>query len=115
MITYNLQRMFRLRSIGKPFTFLRQNGFTYAIAHRLASGKFKGMNNQHLYKLCQLLYCTPNDLMDYTPGNDPEDHPLHTLIKDNPTHNYTSEMRKMSLEKLKKLDQFLTDLKNDDI
>ncbi len=54
-------------------------------------------------KICTLLNCTPNDLMEWTPGSSnlkTTDHPLNELIRDKKTTDYMGLLRGLPLNKL---------------
>lgn len=67
MLTLDLQRVFRLKAITKPYTFLTAHGFTHHTAYRLANGKCRSISLRHLEKLCRILHCEPHDLLAYKP------------------------------------------------
>jgi DNA-binding Xre family transcriptional regulator len=81
MIQYNLERLILLRGHNKPIAFLQQNGYSYHKSHRMLSGKTQ-ITFKELFDLCQLLRCTPNDLMELVPDKKQPldaDHPLQAL------------------------------------
>jgi DNA-binding Xre family transcriptional regulator len=61
MLKLNCDNVFKLRNINNPFTFLRKNGFSHAIAQKLTSKNPEYIKMRDLYQLCKVLYCTPND------------------------------------------------------
>jgi len=67
MLTFDLQRVFKLKAITKPYTFLTANGFTHHTAYRLANGKCRSISLRHLEQLCRILHCEPHDLLAYAP------------------------------------------------
>lgn len=69
MLKPNLSRIFITRGIKKPYAFLHNNGFTRNEALRLSSEKIKTLHLRHIERLCFLLNCTPNDLLEYIPDN----------------------------------------------
>lgn len=84
MLTYNYRRVFSARGISQPYTFLRRAGFSNDLAYKISHNKAKNLRTYHLEKLCLILYCTPEDLMDWSPGVNssiPKDHPIRRVTK----------------------------------
>jgi DNA-binding Xre family transcriptional regulator len=82
MLYYNLQRIFTLRGIDRPFSYLVQNGFAVTTATRIINGNVGGLNLLFVDKLCVLLKCTPNDLLGWKPSKNgalSEGHPLQGM------------------------------------
>ncbi len=46
-------------------------GFNSGMAHRLWKGKWKSANLKTLNTLCNALKCTPNDLLEFHPDEEP--------------------------------------------
>lgn len=67
MLTLDLQRVFKLKAITRPYTFLTANGFTHHTAYRLTNGKCRSISLRHLEQLCRILHCEPHDLLAYKP------------------------------------------------
>ena len=117
MLRFNPRRVFRLRGINNDLTFMMKNGFIRSTASNLLNGHTRFVKDEHLEKLCLLLHCTPNDLFDWTPGNDTltaEDHPLQTLKRGDAPKNITDIVKHLPLDKLDKVEALLQQLKNED-
>lgn len=103
MLIFNFTRVFRARGIEKPFSYLVKAGYSDNFATRIAHSQIAKLNLKEVEKLCVMLQCTPNDLLEWIPGkNDAttEKHPLATLRR---TENFTqlSQMLKdVPLDKL---------------
>ena len=67
MLHLDLQRVFKLKAIARPYSFLTANGFTHHTAYRLANGKCRSISLRHLETLCRILHCEPHDLLAYVP------------------------------------------------
>jgi hypothetical protein len=67
MLNLDLQRVFKLKAITRPYSFLTAHGFTHHTAYRLANGKCRSISLRHLEKLCRILHCEPHDLLAYVP------------------------------------------------
>ncbi len=82
MLVLDIKRICASRGIRQVYTFLMHHGFTHHSAARLARGEAEAVRLRHLTTLCELLHCTPNDLLRWqdeagTPL--PPDHPLAGL------------------------------------
>ncbi len=84
MLYFNPKRVFALRGIPNPLTYLMKNGFGRGTANNLLNHMNRSVKYEHLERLCLLLRCTPNDLYDWRPGKDAAvaaDHPLQALTR----------------------------------
>ena len=84
MLKYNFNRVFKARGIEKPITFLRQAGIYDAFATRMKKNQVHRMNLPTIEKICILLKCTPNDLMEWEPDSNVEsfsEHPLNIMMQ----------------------------------
>jgi DNA-binding Xre family transcriptional regulator len=84
MITLHLNPIFIARAIDKPYSFLVRNGFTPQMAKGLIDGKRTNINLKYMERLCELLWCEPNDLFLWQPANGAQiapEHPLRPLLK----------------------------------
>ncbi|WP_320054845.1 helix-turn-helix transcriptional regulator [uncultured Acetobacteroides sp.] len=116
MICYNLERIILLRGHSKPVAFLQSKGFPYYKCHRMLSNP-KMVSFKELERLCKLLHCTPNDLMEWIPDKKrtPEsDHPLDKLRR-----NQASEAKLKALiqsiptDKVEEASELLSNLCNE--
>lgn len=109
MLTYNFKRIFQLRGIVKPFSFLVKNGFSPAFATRIANNRSRRLNLPDLERLCELLNCTPNDLMQWSPekGRDPAGHPLAALRRENTGNTIAGMLANLPLDKLTEIENKL--------
>jgi DNA-binding Xre family transcriptional regulator len=105
MLHLNLQAVFKARQIPNPYTFLLNAGFTSSTASRLLSGAGGSINLKHLTALCELLYCTPNELLEYKPNNAirPQNHPLCQLEVENETQSWEEMIKTLPLSQLKEI------------
>ena len=112
MLTLDLKPVFAARGIDQPYTFLVKNGFSPNASQRLTSGKVAVMNISYMEKLCQLLWCTPNDLFHWQSAQStavPDDHPLLPLTKRPVAKmNFKNAMKHVPLSKLEELSTALT-------
>ena len=114
MLFYNFKRMFALRDISKPYTFLKRHGFSHSYAHRIANNDVDSLSMYHLEKLCLIFSCTPNDLIAWKPKNEKENHadnPLRALQKETKKVDIRGLISKMPLDKIDELHQLIEGLK----
>ncbi len=111
MLQLNLSRIFKARGIDQPYKFLVQNGFVPFTAHKYKNGKVEQIRLDHIEKLCILLHCTPNDIMEWFPDDLLDDHPSHplqTIRKREKKIEIGKMLSKMSLEKLEEIQKMLS-------
>ncbi|MBI4945957.1 MAG: helix-turn-helix transcriptional regulator [Bacteroidetes bacterium] len=116
MLQYNLTKIFQSRGIEKPYAFLKKQGFSHNLAHRIAQNKIDMLSLEHLEKLCTLLSCTPNDLLDWFPKKEDETaarHPLNALRRAITTVDLPAFLRETPLHKLQELQTMLDQLRKD--
>jgi hypothetical protein len=60
---------------------------------------------EHMELLCKALYCTPNDILVWVPGDAvlPDNHPLTKLKRSDDLHQVSEAIKTLPLEELKKL------------
>lgn len=83
MITYRISRLLALKGITKPVAYLTKAGFNHNTAWRLSRDKVQNLTTDQIEKLCIALNCSPNELLEYIPGekqNLKTSHPLNALI-----------------------------------
>ena len=116
MLIYNVEKVYKARGIDKPFSFFRAKGFSEFFSSQLKQGKLKGMKLSSLEKLCEVLHCTPHDLLEWVPDQGTtisKDHPLRILdSKSKP--DIDIELKSIPLEKLQEIREFLDKRKEED-
>jgi DNA-binding Xre family transcriptional regulator len=115
MLRTNFSRMFKLRNIERPFRFLLKNGISRNIAERIAEDSYYKIDPVILERLCVLLHCTPNELLQWTPNSPIEDTPEHPLAALKPKQvnvRVLEMMGKIPLHKLDELEKAIEQLKN---
>jgi DNA-binding Xre family transcriptional regulator len=114
MLTLNLNPIFKIRGIERPFTYLVKNGFSRHAATLLINGKNKVYRLDHVERLCELLICEPNDLLSWIPDKEhsyPENYPLARL-KYHETDNIKDTLEKTPLSELKIITENIVKGKN---
>ena len=110
MLQINLSRIFKARGIDQPYKFLVQNGFVPFTAHKYKNGKVEHIRLDHIEKLCVILNCTPNDLLEWRPDDlldDTPNHPLQKIRTRDKKPDLSKLLSKYSLEKLEEIEQLL--------
>jgi len=110
MLTYNFDRVFKARGIDKPFAHLQKAGFSDSLASRLKKNKIARLNLSSIERLCLLLRCTPNDLMEWVPdksSNVAADHPMHKIIKSEKIVDITKTLNSVPLERLGEIEELI--------
>jgi DNA-binding Xre family transcriptional regulator len=81
MLKYNIKNLLTERGVRFPQAYLMQMGFSSQTASRLVNNKFKYLTVQQIELLCTKLNCTPNDLFEWSPGENTQtqNHPLAEL------------------------------------
>ncbi len=115
MLFCNPQKMFELRGIKKPLTFMTQNGFSYNVAWRYFNGQVTRIDLTHIETLCIHLNCTPNDIIEWHPDKTVPENPAHPLQSlrpktDNPT--ITQLLSDFPTDKVDELADAIRHLKN---
>jgi len=114
MLRYNFSRIFRIKGISKPGPYLMENGFKRNTAFKIARNSVYELNNVHLEKLCILLCCTPNDLLEWHPDKNvkvPEDHPIRKLLPAEAIIDLRNIMQDIPVEKISGLAQKIEEYK----
>lgn len=111
MLYYNFTRMFKARGVERPYSLLTNAGIGSDLATRMKKNKVHLLRMETLEKVCLLLHCTPNDVMEWVPdGNETgeKDQPLNRLRRtQNKVIDITRSLNSLSLEKLEEIGKFI--------
>ena len=105
MLKYNFRKIFKARSIDRPFTFLRQAGFSDNFATKVKNNRVSRLNLDLLERLCLRLDCTPNDFMEWTPDEDHNADKKYALYELKRTDKILELTRSLNLFPLSKLEE----------
>lgn len=75
------------------------------------------MKLKYLEKVCEILKCTPHDILVWEPDKKTvaiENHPLSILRGNNQTLDVLNELRTMPLQEIKELQDFIIKKKEED-
>lgn len=110
MLQINLTRLFKARGIEQPYKFLVRNGFVPFTAHKYKNGKVDAIRLDHIERLCILLNCTPNDILEWLPQDlldDTPNHPLQKIRKRDKKIEINKMLNNLSLDKLEEIEKML--------
>lgn len=105
MIKYNFERIFKARGISRPFSFLKANNFSDNFASRIKNNRVARLDMKHLERLCLLLKCTPNDIMEWNPESNTDYDASHPLNEIRRTINEVDLVKTISSIPLGKLEE----------
>jgi DNA-binding Xre family transcriptional regulator len=112
MLVYNLERIYKARGIEKPYAFFKSKGYSDSFAAKLNKGIVTGMKLATLEKLCEMLNCTPHDLLEWEPDKESmnsDAHPLRILQSTNKPPDMSTMLKSVPLEKMKEIEKFIKD------
>ena len=70
MIKVKIREVAEKFNIKKAYQLQKLTGFQPSMAARLWKGEWQSANLETLNTLCNLLGCTPNDILEFTPDED---------------------------------------------
>lgn len=110
MLSYNFSRIFKARWIDKPFSYLVKAGYSDNFATRIANNRVERLNLKDLERICILLQCTPNDLLEWHPDSkesQPEKHPLAGLRRTTKAKQLNQLLNNVPLDKISEIETLL--------
>jgi DNA-binding Xre family transcriptional regulator len=67
MIIVKIQEVAKAKGITTGYQFQRISGFPPAMAARIFKGNWTRIDTKTLNAVCNVLKCTPNDILEFTP------------------------------------------------
>lgn len=110
MLKFNFNRIFKARGIDKPFSFLVKAGYSDNFATRIANSRIKRLDLDDVEKLCELLNCTPNDLLEWVPEKidiDADKHPLVSIKRNDKVVHLTQTLNAIPLDRLIEIENLI--------
>ncbi|CAN5155068.1 hypothetical protein BH11BAC6_BH11BAC6_02840 [soil metagenome] len=110
MLTFNLSRIFKARSIDKPSQYLIRLGFSRNMATSFKQGNARLLNLNHVELLCDNLKCTPNDMLEWVPSKEQENisnHPLEALRHRNKATEVVKLINDLPFDKLQQIEEMI--------
>ncbi len=113
MIYFNFARIFKLKGIVRPFSYLTQLGYSAGYATKLTNNRVHEINLVRLEKFCRDFNCTPNDILDFKPEqNDSisKDHALHILTKKEVDNELINKINALTADKIQQIHTILKEM-----
>jgi DNA-binding Xre family transcriptional regulator len=110
MLKYNFDKIFKAKGIDRPFTFLKQAGFSDTFASKVKNGRVNRLTLDLLERLCLNIGCTPNDFMEWEPSkgqNIDSKHPLFELKKADKILELSRSLNLLSISKLEEIEKLI--------
>ncbi len=112
MLQFNFKKILISRGIDKPYNYLTEAGFSSRLATIITKSEMRTMRLDTLERLCELLNCTPNDLLEWHPAAgdiNNEKHALFAIRAKDPeqTVRLTKMLNDIPLDKLKEVEEFI--------
>ena len=110
MLKFNFKRIFRAKSIDKPYSYLVKAGYSASFATRVVNDKVRQLNLENVEKLCEMLQCSPNDLLEWIPGQNflPEQyHPLSALRRVGQDSRISQMLYNIPVDRLADVEQLI--------
>ncbi len=110
MLTFNFTRIFKARGIDKPFSYLVKKGYSDNFATRIVNNRIAKLNLKDVELLCEMLHCTPNDLLEWIPStaeSTNENHPLISLKRTVKVIQLTQILNSIPLERLAEIEAMI--------
>jgi DNA-binding Xre family transcriptional regulator len=111
MLRLRLRFILESKGIVNPYKFLVKNGFSPDVASRCAHERIEQLKLKHFNKLCTILQCTPNDLLEWVPDKNEvlsDNHPLRTLERQDKPFNIISHIKHLSLDQVKEVEKLIS-------
>jgi DNA-binding Xre family transcriptional regulator len=110
MLTFNFSRVFKARRIDRPFSYLVKIGYSDNFATRIVNNRIKRLDLDAIEKLCELLQCTPNDLLEWIPNSKDktiDKHPLISIKRSDKVIQLTQMLNSVPLDRLNEIESVI--------
>jgi DNA-binding Xre family transcriptional regulator len=110
MLTFNFTRIFKARGIDKPFSYLVKKGYSENFATRVVNNRIRKLNLKDVELLCEMLFCTPNDLLEWIPAVEDSttgNHPLISLKRTEKVVHLTQILNSVPLDRLAEIETMI--------
>lgn len=110
MLTFNFSRISKARGIDKSFSYLVKVGYSDNFATRIVNNRIKRIDLSAFEKLCELLQCTPNDLMEWIPESKDktnDNHPLISIKRSDKVIQLMQILNSVPLDKLNQIESVI--------
>ncbi|MBK7498904.1 MAG: helix-turn-helix transcriptional regulator [Ignavibacteriales bacterium] len=116
MLVFNLNSIFQARGITNPAGFLRKNGFSYDSALRFSSAQMVKPSLVLIERLCIVLNCTPNDILEWKPDegvNYKDNLAIAGLKKEKKEYTLMKKLKDLPLDKIDAIEKMISEIKED--
>ncbi|MGH2667000.1 helix-turn-helix domain-containing protein [Flavobacterium sp.] len=113
MLYFNFTRIFKIKGIHRPFSYLTSLGYSPGYATRIANNQVGQINTERMERFCRDFNCTPNDILDFRPQANaplPESHALHTLTKTEITNEVLGKINTLPLDKIQQIHDIIKNM-----
>lgn len=110
MLQINLKRVCTYRGIEKPRLFLKSHGMSLTTINRVLRGDYESFNLATIERLCLILHCTPNDLLEWHPSKSgliSDTEPLYSLRRLDKVESVNQLINGVSLDKLEQMEAII--------
>jgi DNA-binding Xre family transcriptional regulator len=110
MLAFNFSRIFKARGIDRPFSYLVKAGYSGNFATRIVNNRIKRLELTVIEKLCVLLKCTPNDMLEWIPESNDKinnNHPLISIKRSDKVVQLTQILNSVPLDKLSEIESVI--------
>jgi DNA-binding Xre family transcriptional regulator len=110
MLAFNFSRVFKARGIDRPFSYLVKVGYSDNFATRIVNNRIKRLDLVDIESLCELLQCTPNDLLEWIPDDKDktnDKHPLISIKRSDKVIQLTQILNSVPLNKLSEIESVI--------
>ncbi len=115
MLKFNVQKLLKNKGVINPTMYLQKAGLASGTATKYKNSELRNMRLDHLEKLCEIMNCTPNELLEWIPNSEQlknKNHPLMPLLKRKENMTLASEgISYLALNDLEKVVKFIDELK----
>ncbi len=105
----NIKQVLLSKGIHQPYAWLRKIGISHGVVHKLLRNKQNRITVKQIGKMCEALYCTPNDLFAWYPSSPTVDVPHHPLqkLKPKPLNTFKNSFKDLSPDKIAEAHEYL--------
>ncbi len=110
MLYFNFTRIFKAKGIDKPASFLINHGFSDKFATKVIKSNLCKLELESIERLCTVLNCTPNDMLQWEPNTkdaDVANHPLSALYRTEKVMDLTRTLYAVPFEKLLEIEKII--------
>lgn len=114
MLKLNLRKIASMRGIKNISIEMQRHGIKHYTASRYNRGMMAHFKLEHIEKLCLMMNCTPDDLLEWIPDKTLENAPDIALnkLKHQEVFDFMEMSKNIPLDKLPELKKMCDELRN---